>query len=114
MSAYLFRPRLLTLSLAPLLLAPLLLEGCTTVGPDWHGAPIAAPQADARGQFLRAPADADAAAPAAHWWEALGDPALNDLETRALAGSPGATFPRPRSSSCNMTRWPNSSFNSGV
>ena len=88
MSAYLFRPRLLTLSLAPLLLAPLLLEGCTTVGPDWHGAPIAAPQADARGQFLRAPADADADAPAAHWWEALGDPALNDLETRALAGSP--------------------------
>lgn len=71
-----------------LLLATALLTGCATAGPHWHGAPAAAPVATARNQFLRAPADATPAAPAARWWDALHDPVLNDLETRALAGSP--------------------------
>lgn len=93
MSAFLslFRPRLLALPLATVLLA-----GCASVGPNWHGAPIAAPDAASRGQFLRAPANVDAAPPAARWWEALGDPALNDLETRALAGSPDLAAAKAR------------------
>jgi NodT family efflux transporter outer membrane factor (OMF) lipoprotein len=77
------RPRLLVLPLATALLA-----GCASVGPNWHGAPVAAPEAAARTQFLRAPVDAKATDPAPRWWEALGDPTLNDLESRALAGSP--------------------------
>jgi len=65
-----------------------LLAGCAAVGPNWHGAPVAAPTAVARGAFVRAPADVLATPPAPHWWETFGDPVLNDLITRALAGSP--------------------------
>lgn len=64
-----------------------LLSGCTTVGPDYAGAPMASPQAMTRGTFLRAP-DALAQAPATRWWESLGDPILNQLVDKALAGSP--------------------------
>ena len=77
------RPRLLMLALTTALLA-----GCATVGPDWHGAPNAAPVAAARPAFLRASADTTAEAPTARWWESLGDPTLNEVETAALAGSP--------------------------
>ena len=77
------RPRLLMLALTTALLT-----GCATVGPDWHGAPNAAPVAAARPAFLRASADTTAEAPTARWWESLGDPTLNEVETAALAGSP--------------------------
>lgn len=64
-----------------------LVSGCTTVGPDYTGAPELAPQATARGAFLRAP-DATPQAPAARWWESLNDPVLNRLVDDALTGSP--------------------------
>ena len=106
MSAFLPLPRLPRIclpgqTLATLPLATALLAGCTTVGPNWHGAPVAAPQATARGQFLRAPAQTDSATPAARWWETLGDPALDDLETRALAGSPDLAAAQARIASAN-------------
>jgi NodT family efflux transporter outer membrane factor (OMF) lipoprotein len=85
------RPRLLALPLVTALLA-----GCASVGPNWHGAPPVAPAATARPTFLRATADTAAQAPQARWWETLGDPALNDLETRALAGSPDLAAARAR------------------
>lgn len=69
------------------ILVATLLSGCTTVGPDYAGAPDAAPQATVRPAFLRAP-NASAQAPAARWWGSLNDPVLNQLMNDALAGSP--------------------------
>ncbi|MFN3457195.1 MAG: efflux transporter outer membrane subunit [Novosphingobium sp.] len=66
-----------------------LLAGCATVGPDYTGAPETAPQAAARGSFVRAGEGVVATAPAARWWESLGDPVLNQLVDAALADSPG-------------------------
>lgn len=66
-----------------------LLAGCATVGPDYKGAPDAAPQAAARGTFVRAGNDVVSATPAARWWESLGDPVLNQLVEAALVDSPG-------------------------
>jgi len=65
------------------------LAGCT-VGPDYKG-PAALPAAAQPGSaFVRAPALTSAEEPAlAQWWLALGDPVLNTLEARALAGNPG-------------------------
>ncbi len=65
MSVFLPFPRLRLFGLP---LATALLAGCASVGPTWHGAPVAAPNAAARVQFLRAPADANADAPAPRWW----------------------------------------------
>ncbi|WP_298287168.1 efflux transporter outer membrane subunit [Novosphingobium sp.] len=65
-----------------------LLAGCTTVGPNYAGAPDAAPQAAARGGFIRADGSANPAAPSPRWWESLGDPVLNQLVDQALADSP--------------------------
>ena len=79
----LFRRRLLVLPLAVTLLA-----GCATPGMDRHATPIFAPDAAARGHFLRAPALTAATDPAAKWWTVLADPVLDDLEARALRGSP--------------------------
>lgn len=76
-------------SMAGALVVAALLAGCTTVGPNYAGAPDAAPQAVSRGTFARAGADALAAAPAARWWESLGDPVLNQLVEQALADAPG-------------------------
>lgn len=70
----------LTLTLA-------LLGGCAT-SPDYKGPPAFAGDAAARGGFLRAPAGTAATAPAARWWEALGDPVLDRLVETALVGSP--------------------------
>ncbi len=64
-----------------------LLSGCTTVGPDYAGAPQNAPQAATRAGFLRG-GDALAQAPAARWWESLSDAVLNQLVEAALADSP--------------------------
>lgn len=84
-----YHPRLTRPALPLVLAAALLSAGCTTVGPDYHGAPQAAPAAAARGSFLRAPdALAVAATPAARWWEALGDPVLDGLIDDALGTAP--------------------------
>ncbi len=65
-----------------------LLAGCTTVGPNYTGAPDATPQAATRGAFIRADGAANATSPAPRWWESLGDPVLNQLVQQALADSP--------------------------
>lgn len=75
-------------SLLLVLIGATALAGCTTVGPDYRGAPPAAGTASARGAFLRGGADAEARAPSARWWEALGDPVLDTLIDKALADSP--------------------------
>lgn len=69
------------------LLALTLLAGCTTVGPNYAGAPEAAPQAATRGAFVRSP-DLPTQAPAARWWTTLQDPVLDRLVDEALARSP--------------------------
>jgi NodT family efflux transporter outer membrane factor (OMF) lipoprotein len=92
------RPRLLVLPLTAALLA-----GCAAVGPDWHGPPAAAPDAAARPAFLRAPDALTPAAPPARWWETLGDPVLDDLETRALAGSPDLAAAKARIASARAS-----------
>jgi len=70
------------------LAAALLLAGCT-VGPDYHGAPQAAPVAANAAAFNRAPQGTVATAPvAAAWWRALNDPQLDALVDAALRNSP--------------------------
>lgn len=76
-------------SLGSAALLAALLAGCATVGPDYKGAPETAPQAASRGSFVRAGEGVVATAPAARWWETLGDPVLNQLVEAALADSPG-------------------------
>lgn len=85
----------LTRTAASTTLLAAVLSGCTTVGPDYAGAPVLAPQAVERGAFLRA-SDAAARAPAARWWESLNDPVLNRLVDDALAGSPSLTAANAR------------------
>ena len=68
--------------IAPTLAMLGLLAGCT-LGPNYAGAPKSVAQTS----FVRA-GDAQPAAPVARWWEALGDPVLSDLVTRALAANP--------------------------
>jgi len=67
---------------------PGVLSACT-VGPHYAGPPDAAPHAAKAATFARA-GDAPVVAqpPVAHWWETLGDPTLNIIETRALAANP--------------------------
>jgi NodT family efflux transporter outer membrane factor (OMF) lipoprotein len=68
--------------------AALALAGCT-VGPDYHGAPQAAPVAAQASAFNRAPQGTVSTAPvAAAWWLALNDPQLNALIDTALKNSP--------------------------
>src|SRR5471030_2682467 len=68
--------------------AALALAGCT-VGPDYHGAPQAAPLASQAGAFNRAPQGTVSTPPvAASWWLALNDPQLNALIDTALKNSP--------------------------
>lgn len=59
-----------------------LLAGCVA-GPD-HVRPDSATAP----AFVRAPTDAQPAAPASRWWEGLGDPQLDALVARALADAP--------------------------
>ena len=66
-------------------------SACTTVGPDYAGAPDAAPQAAARDAFLRGGA-ATPNAPMARWWEQLNDPLLTRLIDDALANSPNVAI----------------------
>ncbi len=77
---------------APLALIALL-AGCT-VGPNYAGPPQAAPKAPA---FVRSgDAPVAATAPVARWWEALGDPVLNDLVSRALTANPNIAVAEAR------------------
>lgn len=82
--------------LFPALLTATMLSGCTTVGPNYGGAPNAAAVATARGAFLRAGNDTVAQIPTARWWEALGDPVLTALIDKALADSPNVTAANAR------------------
>ncbi len=73
-----------------------LLAGCT-VGPNYAGPPQAAPRAAKAPAFVRADAvQATATAPVARWWEALGDPELNDLVARALTANPNIAIAEAR------------------
>jgi outer membrane protein, multidrug efflux system len=78
----------------PVLLASiaLILTGCT-VGPDYHGAPVAAPTDKS---FVRADASTPGVAPIAQWWTTLGDPELNHLIEETLATNPGIDVARAR------------------
>lgn len=66
--------------------ASLLLGGCV-VGPDYAGAPDAAPRALSGMPFVRANVVRNAVPvdPPAHWWTVLRDPILSDLVEEALA-----------------------------
>ena len=80
------------MKLSPRLVLPALLAlaGCA-VGPDY--APPSLPAHD--GQFLRS-GDADAAAPAARWWEGLGDPVLDGLVEQGLGDAPAIAIAEAR------------------
>ncbi len=79
-----------------LLPAVLALAACT-VGPDYHGPPPSAPDAVARGTFVRADPDAVGIGPTvARWWETLGDPTLTQLVDDALARSPSIDVAQAR------------------
>ncbi|SEQ95440.1 efflux transporter, outer membrane factor (OMF) lipoprotein, NodT family [Faunimonas pinastri] len=69
-------------------LAALALSGCM-VGPNYSGAPNAAPRETAAGRFHRASsAPVTPVQPPSRWWEALRDPQLTQLIDSALAASP--------------------------
>ena len=70
------------------LLSTVTLAACT-LGPDYHGAPNAAPEASQAKSFKRAPGNATTSAPGlAEWWKPLNDPELDTLIEAALANSP--------------------------
>ena len=90
-----FRPLRLPAVLASCLLIPAL-TGCV-VGPDYRGAPDAAPLASSAARFNRAPAQGVSGAPGvADWWIALNDPQLNALIDTALENSPDIQIARAR------------------
>jgi len=80
----------------PFLLMPaILLAGCT-VGPDYEG-PVTAGAAAPGATFARAGDKIGPAAPQeAQWWTAFGDPVLDELEKRALAGNPNVAVAQAR------------------
>jgi len=60
-----------------------------TIGPDYHGAPNAAPEAAQAKSFKRATDTVTTNAPGlAQWWQPLNDPELSKLIEAALANSP--------------------------
>jgi multidrug efflux system outer membrane protein len=72
------------------------LAGCV-VGPDYKGAPDAAPNASAATHFNRAPLQGVDASPAvADWWHSLNDPQLNALIETALKNSPDIKIAQAR------------------
>jgi NodT family efflux transporter outer membrane factor (OMF) lipoprotein len=80
-----FRPQFSRRLLLSGLLAVLPLTACTTVGPDYHGAPLLATGQ----QLVRATTSATSplAQPAA-WWQSLDDAQLDRLLTLAMQDSP--------------------------
>lgn len=81
----------------------LALAGCAAVGPDWHAPAAPVPAAAARGAFLRAGSDGAATPAPAQWWTTLGDPVLDAIEARALAGSPDLAAARARIAAARAT-----------
>jgi NodT family efflux transporter outer membrane factor (OMF) lipoprotein len=71
----------------PLLLTVGLLSACT-VGPDYPGAPDAAPKTLAAGRLPHADNQAPSALTVAQWWRTLNDAQLNELVAMALKNSP--------------------------
>lgn len=79
-----------------LILPALLTLGACTVGPDYAGPPALGSASGGDG-FVRAEGGFAQGQPAlAEWWTALGDPVLNELEARALAGSPDLAAAKAR------------------
>ncbi|MDE2410398.1 MAG: efflux transporter outer membrane subunit [Sphingomonadales bacterium] len=72
------------------------LGACTTVGPNYAGAPSTAPVSAERAAFLRGGERTTTAAPIARWWETLGDPQLDRLIDDALAHSPSIAMAQAR------------------
>jgi NodT family efflux transporter outer membrane factor (OMF) lipoprotein len=71
-----------------LLLVPLTLAGCTTVGPDYHLPPKAAINAPtAQGAFREAGAQTSGDPLPPRWWHLYDDPVLDSLEEQALAAN---------------------------
>ncbi|HVW71232.1 MAG TPA: efflux transporter outer membrane subunit [Steroidobacteraceae bacterium] len=94
-----FRPRALTalrIRSCAAIVGAAALTACT-VGPNYKGAPVVAPNAMHAMAFNRAPQDSTSTAPGvANWWEALDDPELNHLIETALTGSPDIRAARAR------------------
>ncbi|NIJ61674.1 efflux transporter outer membrane subunit [Qipengyuania flava] len=84
------------LRMALLSVSMLAVTACTTVGPDYGGAPEMAPVSVERGTFLRAPDEASRQAPASDWWTQFDDPVLTQLVEDALSNAPSidAAFAR--------------------
>jgi NodT family efflux transporter outer membrane factor (OMF) lipoprotein len=74
----------------------LLLAGCT-VGPDYAGPPALPSDQPVPARFARAAAATAPIQPAlGSWWTGLGDPILDQLETRALAANPNVAVAEAR------------------
>lgn len=74
----------------------LTLTGCMS-GPDYKGPPQTVSQTVARQAFQRTgDIPTDPAGGVARWWEALGDPTLNDLMARALVNNPNVAVAEAR------------------
>lgn len=76
----------------PALLLVAALGGCT-VGPAYQGPP---PTAPLPGQFAGAVAGAPVSSASEDWWTLFNDPVLDELEKRALAGSPDIAIAEAR------------------
>lgn len=77
----------------------LLLLGACTVGPDYAGPPsvLPPPPAGSTGGYVRGDETTLAQQPRlAQWWTALGDPVLDELEQKALSGSPDLAVAQAR------------------
>ncbi|MDF8333858.1 efflux transporter outer membrane subunit [Novosphingobium cyanobacteriorum] len=85
-----------TRNISLLLMASAALAACTTVGPNYKGAPGVADAAAARSTFLRAPLGASNTVPASQWWTVLNDPQLDRLITMALADAPDIAIANAR------------------
>ncbi|HWK35524.1 efflux transporter outer membrane subunit [Sphingomonas sp.] len=73
------------------------LAAACTVGPNYAGPPQATSAGAPPAGFVRAGDVARPDAPvAARWWTTLGDPTLDALEERALAGNPGVAVAAAR------------------
>ncbi|WP_028225207.1 efflux transporter outer membrane subunit [Paraburkholderia ferrariae] len=80
-----FRPSIVPLTA---LAAACALAACT-VGPDYRGAPVVAPEAASAATFVRTPAKGVVPTPApSEWWLALNDPQLDELIAAAFAHNP--------------------------
>ena len=79
----------------PLLLTVGLLSACT-VGPDYPGAPDAAPKTLAAGRLPHADNQAPSAPTVAQWWRTLNDAQLNELVDMTLKNSPDIATAKAR------------------